>query len=82
MQQPRLSDEAKASYQSEVAARKVTLENAKMALELWHARRLPEKAIVEKEKVEYDKLMNDADVAIRDFVSTATGIRKAHGPVS
>ena len=76
----RYSAEMKKGYEAELAARRQPLENTKLALETWYARKLEEANIVGEEKDYYDKLMNDMDNAIRDYNAKTAAIRK--GPVT
>ena len=63
-------------YKSELAAAKTLLEEAKMALEVWYARKIPEAEIQGEVRKEYDNLMQNCDTAMREATGTMKAIEK------
>ena len=70
----------KTAYGEELSKTMEGLDAAKIALETWYAKRIPEKDIVDAVKTTYDELMALGDQEINRFTGTTKSIRNAMVP--
>ena len=70
----------KTAYGEELSKTMEGLDAAKIALETWYAKRIPEKDIVDGVKTTYDDLMALGDQEINRFMGTTKSIRNAMVP--
>lgn len=75
-----LSGSMKNAYIEEVEGCKLDLENAKISLETWYAKRYPEAEIVGAVKEEYERHMGTAEKVLQQYNGKSKQIRSAMAP--